>query len=168
MASKTVDHSLYPLPDASYTRRKATDTLVIHCADTKPNQNFTAKDIREWHVLERGWVDIGYHIVILRDGTVQAGRPLWSVGAHVEGHNSTSIGVCLMGGTSLKGTEENNFTPEQWASLIETVRRLIHVYPITVICGHRDFPKVTKYCPSFDVATWLRTNKKAFGDSAAQ
>lgn len=160
----------YPLPDASYTRRKSTDTLVIHCADTLAGQNFTAADIRKWHVEENGWLDGGYHVVIRRDGTVESLRPLWAVGAHVEGHNSTSIGVCLVGGSKLvrgKHVEENNFTPEQWTALVVVVRALLNAYPITTVCGHRDFPGVTKYCPSFEVKSWLAANKKAVSQDHA-
>jgi N-acetylmuramoyl-L-alanine amidase len=159
----SVDQSKYPLPDTSYKRRLSTDTLVIHCAETPPKWDEGVNTVREWHILERGWIDVGYHIFIKRDGTIQSGRPIWSVGAHVEGHNSTSIGVCMAGGCNAKDQEENNFTDAQWESLIKTVKMLTHTYLITVICGHRDFKGVTKYCPSFDVKTWLKQNKKAIG-----
>ncbi len=39
---------------------------------------------------------IGYHYVILPDGTIQAGRPEHCQGAHARGYN-TYIGVCLIG-----------------------------------------------------------------------
>lgn len=149
------------LPDDKYKRRASTDTLVIHCAATD-EQDFDVHDIREWHVEENGWIDVGYHVVIKRDGTVQGGRPLWAVGAHVEGHNSTSIGVCMVGGGSKK--EVNNFTDAQWSSLLTVVKVLCLEYLITDIRGHRDFPNVHKWCPSFDVASWLRENKKKLSE----
>lgn len=164
VAKAKLDHSKYPLPSSEYARRKSTDTLVIHCADTPAKMDVDVTDVREWHVLERGWLDVGYHIFIKRDGTIQEARPIWTVGAHVEGHNSTSIGVCMAGGSDGKGNEQNNFTEAQWESLRATVRALIHAYPITTICGHRDFPKVQKYCPSFDVTAWLKANKRKLGE----
>lgn len=145
----------YPLPDAKYTRRQATDTLVIHCAATD-EQDFSAADIRRWHVLENGWLDIGYHYVIRRNGDVELGRPKWAVGAHVAGHNATSIGICMVGGGSTK--ECNNFTGAQWGALRAIVRNRLVEYPITKVCGHRDFPDVHKWCPSFSVAAWLEQN----------
>src|SRR5215207_5216822 len=39
---------------------------------------------------------IGYHYVILPDGTVQQGRPEHCEGAHTLGHN-TYLGICLIG-----------------------------------------------------------------------
>ena len=53
--------------------------------------------------LHRGFIDVGYHYVIKRDGTVQAGRPLERQGAHVQGYNHLSVGVCLIVGVSEYG-----------------------------------------------------------------
>ena len=32
--------------------------IAIHCSATKPNMDIGHKEIREWHVLGRGWRDI--------------------------------------------------------------------------------------------------------------
>jgi hypothetical protein len=80
------------------TNRSKTNWIVLHCSATRASQvNIGAKDIRRWHK-DKGWADIGYHYVIKRDGTLEKGRALDAVGAHVEGHNSDSVGVCLVGG----------------------------------------------------------------------
>jgi N-acetylmuramoyl-L-alanine amidase len=146
------------------TPRKTTDTLVIHCAATHADMDIGAKEIRKWHVEERGWADIGYHVIIRRDGKIEKGRPINQVGAHAIGFNSTSIGICMVGGQDRKGKEENNFTADQWATLLRVVRTLMIVYPITKVVGHRDLPKVAKFCPSFDVAQWMKQNKKALSE----
>ena len=39
---------------------------------------------------------IGYHYVILGDGTIQPGRPEWMWGAHCKQHND-QLGICLIG-----------------------------------------------------------------------
>jgi N-acetyl-anhydromuramyl-L-alanine amidase AmpD len=112
-----------------------------------------AKEIREWHTAPppkgNGWRDIGYHYVIKRNGTVQAGRPDNQVGAHVAGHNATSIGICMVGG----GKGICNFTREQWATLDLIVEGLIKKYPNAAVCGHRDL-NPAKACPSFDARAW--------------
>ena len=135
-----------------FTTRKSTEWLVVHCSATQPKSNIGVKEIRQWH-RERGWIDIGYHFVIRRDGTVETGRPENVVGAHVENHNHYSIGICMVGGINAQGKAEDNFTPAQYAALATLLRTLKAKYPKAQIQGHRDFPKVAKDCPSFDVKT---------------
>ena len=55
-----------------------------------------------------GWDGIGYHKIILRDGTIENGRPEYWMGAHVKGKNNKSLGVCLIG--------RNQFTNRQFNS----------------------------------------------------
>lgn len=98
---------------------------------------------------------IGYHFVIRRDGRVETGRPVDAIGAHVEGYNSTSVGICLAGGVDEHGRSRDNFTPAQYAALAELLIELKAKYPKATIRGHRDFPKVAKDCPCFDVRNWV-------------
>jgi N-acetylmuramoyl-L-alanine amidase len=51
---------------------------------------------------------------------------------------------------------QNNFTKAQFESLKKLLVDLKVRYPKAKIQGHRDFPKVAKACPSFDVAEWLK------------
>lgn len=150
-----------------YQRRKTTTHIVIHCAATKATADIGVKEIREWHVKQRGFKDVGYHYVIRRDGTRELGRPSWAVGAHAEGHNATSIAICLVGGapaddprTSENETltqGENNFTPEQMETLFESVATLKGgIYPGAEVVAHTDFPGVDKACPCFDVKKWWK------------
>ena len=139
--------------------------IVIHCSATKanidanvtlPGEDIGAKEIRRWHVVDRGYSDIGYHFVIRRDGTVETGRPLARIGAHVLNYNANSIGICLVGGLDESGKAENNFEPLQWESLKKLVADLKKRFPKAVIQGHRDFPRVAKECPCFDARAWAR------------
>ncbi len=140
-------------------KRESTDYIAIHCSATGPKQNIGAKDIDKWH-RAKGWACIGYHYVIRRDGTVEEGREESVIGAHVENWNAHSIGICMVGGVDANDIKkaENNFTKEQFASLKQLLVDLKHRYPKAKIQGHRDFPKVAKACPSFDVAEWLKGN----------
>lgn len=139
--------------------RAKTDYIAVHCAATRPSQDIGAAEIDRMH-RQRGFKCIGYHKVIRRDGTIEDGRPIDQVGAHVENWNSVSVGICLVGGVSEKdiNVAENNFTPAQWEALSKLLVELKQKYPHAHIQGHRDFPKVAKACPSFDVAAWLKVN----------
>ena len=72
--------------------------IILHCSATPEGEHISTETIRDWHVNKRGWSDIGYHFVVLLDGTIEAGRPLDRVGAHTKGHNEDSIGICIVGG----------------------------------------------------------------------
>jgi len=135
------------------------DTIVIHCAATRPNMDVGVNEIRKWH-LARGFSDIGYHFVIRRDGRVETGRPLDKIGAHVQGHNTGSVGICLVGGVNQNDytKAENNFTPAQWKTLIKLIKDLKSKFDIKDILGHNQLDK-GKACPSFNVKEWLKTTK---------
>lgn len=138
----------------NYTPRQRTDYIAVHCSATPPSRNVDETEIRKWHK-EKGWIDIGYNIVIPRDGTVQIGRPLDYSGAHVEGFNNRALGICLVGGVDEDGQPADNFTDKQRASLLVALRFCRLYAPGAKIQGHRDFPNVSKACPSFDVRAWL-------------
>lgn len=124
--------------------------IVIHCADTYARMDIGVKEIREWH-LARGFNDIGYHYVIRRDGTIEAGRPLEKPGAHAAGYNSQSIGICYAGGKGDNDKPEDNRTPAQKQALHDLVNSLKQQFPQAKIVGHRDLPGVQKACPCFSV-----------------
>lgn len=126
--------------------------IVVHCSATKPSQDFDVTDIRRMH-LRRGFVDVGYHFIIKRDGEVQPGRPLDRQGAHAERYNHLSVGVCLIGGVSEKDVAiaEDNFTEVQFLALRKLLAELRITFPHAEILGHRDLPNVRKDCPCFDV-----------------
>ena len=129
--------------------------LVIHCSATQAKSNIGAKEITRMH-RERGFLTIGYHIVIRRDGQVESGRALDAIGAHAEGWNTRSIGICLVGGLDSNGKPENNFTDSQFAALAEVIQDMREKFPKASVLGHRDLPNVKKDCPCFDVRSWLK------------
>lgn len=138
--------------------RKSTEFIVVHCSATRPSMNIGVKEITQWHKA-KGWKTIGYHYVITRDGVLQTGRRENEIGAHVEGHNANSIGVCLVGGVHEDSlAAENNFTDAQFKALKTLLGFLRVKYPTAVIQGHRDFAGVNKSCPCFDVKPWVETN----------
>lgn len=131
----------------------AVEHIVVHCADTPAIMDVGAKEIDQWH-REKGWLCIGYHYVIRRNGTLEVGRPETKMGAHVKGHNSTSIGICLVGGRGPEGEPENNFTIAQMNTLRQLLESLEESYPDAQLVGHRDLAP-GRACPCFDVQTEL-------------
>lgn len=139
--------------------RTTTDLIVLHCAATKPSMMHVDEHvIRHWH-LERGWSDAGYNVVIPRRpitaGMIEIARPLDWRGAHAEGYNDRALGICLAGGMSEAGTDEDNFLPEQMAALATTIIFLLEVYPYAVIAGHEALDP-RKTCPVFDWRSFCR------------
>ena len=123
--------------------------IIVHCADTKINQDFSVNDVTDWH-LDRGFNDIGYHFYIKLDGTIYKGRDLDVIGAHCQGHNSNSIGICFEGGLM-----END---EPWSEpMLYQIRAFKKLKGSlnTVLCtdliikGHYEYS--TKTCPNFKV-----------------
>lgn len=160
--------------------------IVIHCSATKNGKSLrtatqtAAQRIDEWHK-QRGFKrspvlakqfnphlqHLGYHYVIDTDGTVETGRMVGEIGAHVKGHNQHSLGICLVGGITTTGKNHGEYTEEQWLALHKLLQKLESEHSSARICGHRDLsPDVNgdgtitpsewiKDCPCFDVWSWL-------------
>lgn len=129
--------------------------IIIHCSATPEERDDKAKQIREWHMKERGFKDIGYHYVIDLDGTIEKGRSEDVIGAHCTNHNAHSIGICYIGGKTkdLKKAKDTR-TDAQKASLLSLCQQLKKKYPAATIHGHSEF--ANKACPAFDVQAWRK------------
>lgn len=108
----------------------------------------TIEDIDRIH-RQRGYICVGYHYYITRDGMVQLGRPFLTIGAHAKGHNKNTIGICLEGDFR-KGKPTN----KQLGVLSITVAHLMKNIPtIKTIYNHRDLCKTL--CPVIDLKTMV-------------
>lgn len=128
--------------------------IILHCSATKEGQKFTVKEIDAWHK-QKGFKGVGYHYVILLDGTVESGRPESEVGAHTLGQNANSIGICYIGGLDANAKPKNTRTDAQREALIKLVKELKAKYPGATVHGHNEF--ANKACPSFNVKDELKT-----------
>lgn len=138
----------------NWKKLQSVDYIVIHCSATTEDQDIGVEEIRRWH-RQRGWLDVGYHFIIRRDGELERGRPHDVPGAHARGFNHISLGICLVGGVESDAkTPESNFTAFQWKTLESLVHDLKRLHPDAKVLGHRDLPNVNKACPSFDVLEW--------------
>lgn len=133
--------------------------IVVHCTATREGQHYTAADIDRWHKV-RGWSGIGYHKVVLLDGTVEIGRDpdhdgnaAEHVGAHVYGFNQDTLAVVYVGGVAADGrTPKDTRTEKQRQSLLDVVRGWMRGFDIPEhrVWGHYEMDN-GKACPSFDM-----------------
>lgn len=110
--------------------RSRTDYIVLHHAAAV---TCTAEQVDSWHK-GNGWTGIGYHFFIRKDGSIYRGRPEWAVGAHAEGKNTISMGVCAEGNYETEKTMPN----AQKKAIKELLTYLKGKYPNAGIKGHKE------------------------------
>ena len=149
--------------------------VYVHCSASAFGD---AAAIDVWHE-SRGFRSktgkhIGYHYVVLNgrryvvidpstgraeapyepscDGAVETGRAEDEAGAHVEGDNADSIGVCMIGLNGL-------FTVAQVRSAVCLIKDILVRYGLswTAVHGHYEAPTAVaagKTCPDFRIDTF--------------
>ena len=131
--------------DQDLITRSVTDMIVIHHTGSGADNDIdaSAEQIHGWH-LNNGWAGIGYHYVIRKDGTIEAGRPHWTVGSHAYGENWHTIGIHLSGDFTV-----NSPTDAQIESAAMLLANLCTDYGLPIdrdhIVGHRDIGESS--CP---------------------
>lgn len=131
--------------------------IFLHCSATPNGRPVSIEEIRVWHTA-RGFVgpdgisgtadDVAYHVVLDVDGARQLGRGFNQVGAHCEGENHDSIGICLVG--------TDCFTRAQWDALRRLLDEICMTYsirPWNIFC-HNQFEsarKQGKVCPGIEI-----------------
>lgn len=111
-------------------KRRATQYIALHHAAAV---NCSAADVDRWHK-EKGWAGIGYHYFVRKDGRIYRGRELDAVGAHVQGMNHISVGICAEGNYDI----ERTMSAAQMSAIKELLRELKKLYPSAEIVGHRE------------------------------
>ena len=152
--------------------------VILHCTDAPWG---SVESVRKFHTDPKpagnGWLDIGYHYLIgnsyptlerflhqrpdlENDGTIFPGRDLdhdgdveEEIGAHVEGWNSKSLGVALVGRVRQFGENAGGgFTSAQIRSALHLIRDLCHRHevPFSNVLGHYE-TGAPKSCPDLDM-----------------
>ena len=112
--------------------------LIIHTLAFRGEAG--VKEVRKWHI-ERGFVNIGYHYLIRKNGDLETGRDERIVGAHCRGWNDKSIGIALEGhGDFEEWTDEQTDTFRLLACFLKMKHR------IKDVLGHSEINK-NKTCP---------------------
>lgn len=129
------------------------ENIVLHCTATP--QVTTIQSIQNYWKNTLHWNSPGYHFIVTPNGKAFNLQPIEKPSNGVAGHNTYSIHISYIGGVDAKGKAVDNRTDAQKQTQIELIKELKQQFPNARILGHRDFPGVTKECPSFDVAEWL-------------
>lgn len=132
------------------------ERIIIHHSLTKDFGTVSWGVIRNYHMVECGWRDIGYHFGIEIVGNheeILLGRMPNEIGAHCKGYNR-SIGICCV------GNFDNEPPPEKiWRACRRLVRWLMVDFEMTnhMVVGHRELAS-HKSCPGrmFDMDKFRR------------
>jgi hypothetical protein len=116
---------------ASDLRRELNTVVVHHSAFSHAGP----AEIQALHMDRRGYADVAYHFLIDPDGIIYEGRDIHIRGAHVQGYNTGSVGVVLLGNFN-----EEEPTLAQIESLVDLVDYLRYTYGIRYLAGHKDYP----------------------------
>lgn len=121
--------------------------IILHHSLTADSQTVSWGAIRRFHVIDRGYREIGYHFGIELAGPsyeILSGRMPDETGAHTIGYNERSLGICLVG-----NFDADEPPAAQWRTGIKLVRWMVRQYgiPVDNIIGHREAEGVTKSCP---------------------
>ena len=120
--------------------------INIHCSASDFAHHDNVQSIYQWHVVENGWSDIGYHFIITKNGDIHICRPISRNPASVKNHNEGGIGIMLTG--------KYKFSDAQFKSLRRLVQNLSFEYKIKKeeVRGHNEYSgHFSRECPNFDV-----------------
>ena len=143
------DHLLTKIENGIYMSPASVSYLILHCSATRETRDYAPEQLRRDH-LARGFIEVGYHFYIRKDGTLTQHRRLNEVGAHCRPFNRCSIGICYEGGLDANSKPKDTRTLKQRAALLALLLDLKQKFPKAVIRGHNEMPgAVPKACPCF-------------------
>ncbi len=115
--------------NGAFTYGNVPNKIVLHNADAS---SCTIQDINEWHK-NNGWIGCGYHFLVRKDGSIYKGRPENVIGAHCQGSNTGSLGICF------EGAYMTETMPSiQYNAGIELINYLFNKYGTLAIYGHKE------------------------------
>jgi len=134
-------------PSEQYSKRPldVIKFLVIHHSATQGGDAFS---FARYHVNNRDWPGIGYHYVILENGTIQWTNDLTVTSYHVKGHNTQSVGICLVGDftTEILMLEQKQAVKE----LIKSLSTKLGL-GVEAVVGHNELNPGATQCPALDM-----------------
>ena len=131
---------------AAAAPKRRIDEVVLHHTYAPTAAQYkgaaTWKAIRNYHVDNRGWSDIGYHVGIGPDGSIWTLRPAERSGAHVLNRNAHTLGVAIVGNFDTEDPLKNGLPT---AAAVFRMALEVYKLPVGAVRFHREFQP--KSCP---------------------
>ncbi|GAA4100516.1 MULTISPECIES: N-acetylmuramoyl-L-alanine amidase [Actinomadura] len=125
--------------------------FIVHYSEGPTTQ--TPRQIQDFHMDSNGWADIGYNFLVDVQGRIYEGRGWLVVGAHAPDHNTSGIGVCMIGRNGDATPAAKNairwLYDEAGRRADRSLKKL----------GHRDVYATT--CPGDQLYAWVRAGMPA-------
>lgn len=139
--------------------------IIWHWTNNYIDQFHIGAEELDRYYQARGFSELPYHFIIKRDGTIQAGRKINTIGGHAKNFNEYTIGVAFVAGFNCPSTtgfpEANKYisaksiTQAQYDSMDLFLTAAYKRWPGIESWGHRDLPNNNNVMdPGFDVAAY--------------
>lgn len=129
----------------------------------KPNKsNFNGSNhfalqqgMKDYHINNRKWQDIGQHVTLFPDGIFVTGRAFNVAPASIKGWNTGAFAVEMLGDFD---SGKEILDGEQKKSILKLIKYFVNKYGKDSIKFHREGKGVTKTCPgtSLDKSTMIK------------
>ncbi|MEL6497329.1 MAG: peptidoglycan recognition family protein [Planctomycetota bacterium] len=119
--------------------------------------------IRQVHVNNNGWADIGYHFAVDPQGRVWAARPLNLQGAHVKNENDHNMGILVLGNFEMQSPTPAAMTALD-SLLVEAA--MVNRVPLANIRTHREWNPTA--CPGASLQQHMNVARSPRGRVAAR
>ncbi|MFC6885277.1 MULTISPECIES: N-acetylmuramoyl-L-alanine amidase [Actinomadura] len=140
----------------SSTTWSARREFVVHHSEGPISQ--TPRSIQDFHMDSRGWSDIGYNFLVNHRGEIYEGRGWLVIGAHATGHNSSGIGVCVI------GRDGSDITPAAKAAVRWLYDTACHKAGRALLKrGHGQLSGNSTDCPGATLRAWVKAGMPAAG-----
>ena len=143
------------------SRREFTE-VVVHATDTTRDMLVNYDVLRYWDSA-RDASDVGYHLIIQPDGSLEVCRPIYKDGAHtLKGHNKYSVGIAFVGGVLGNRNDQKlirsrqSYTGAQWKTFDKFMEAFYSVVPGGQAWGHNSIDPTRRGDPHFDVPKYVK------------
>ena len=170
-------------------------TAVVHWSETHSDSPFTARDMHTVHLANQTeelgndldalkklvalgpQAGINWHYVLLRDGTIQRGRPINLDSGPWVGYTNNTVHIGFIAGYSVPfGTPNSelylgseSITPQQWKSFDKFLDAFYKTYPGGEALGHKEI-NPSSADPGFEVSLYVsgKYNKTTTYDNPSE